>query len=389
MCIRDRVVAVGENVKHLQVGDKVAVEPGVPCGECEFCRSGRYNICQSLSFMSSPPNRGAFRRYFEYPANMAYKLPDEVSTLEGCLLEPLAVGLHGAARAGVGLGDNVVIIGAGCVGLTLLLACKARGAAKVILIDIFDNRLAKALELGATAVVNSKNEDPAAKVAELLGGGAHVVFEAVGSPATVELCPQMLRPGGTIACIGSQPSGASYCFPAKYMIMKDVYKRQIKSIALVHEMLSGEEPRNSIINLQSMVARITRFYSMRDVAIDLDVEPIAIPYNKATSIALIVNELISNCFKHAFPEDMPDKHLTVSGRRREDSIQLAVQDNGVGLAPGFDAHSSASLGMQIICIITKEFEGDIRFTADGGTRAELTLPLNKIFEVWDTGIDPA
>ena len=116
---------------------------------------------------------------------MAYKLPDEVSTLEGCLLEPLAVGLHGAARAGVGLGDNVVIIGAGCVGLTLLLACKARGAAKVILIDIFDNRLAKALELGATAVVNSKNEDPAAKVAELLGGGAHVVFEAVGSPATV------------------------------------------------------------------------------------------------------------------------------------------------------------------------------------------------------------
>ena len=131
------------------------------------------------------------------------------------------MGLHGAARAGVGLGDNVVIIGAGCVGLTLLLACKARGAAKVILIDIFDNRLAKALELGATAVVNSKNEDPAAKVAELLGGGAHVVFEAVGSPATVELCPQMLRPGGTIACIGSQPSGASYCFPAKYMIMKE------------------------------------------------------------------------------------------------------------------------------------------------------------------------
>ena len=126
------VVAVGENVKHLQVGDKVAVEPGVPCGECEFCRSGRYNICPSLSFMSSPPNRGAFRRYFEYPANMAYKLPDEVTTLEGCLLEPLAVGLHGAARAGVGLGDNVVIIGAGCVGLALLLACKARGAAKVV-----------------------------------------------------------------------------------------------------------------------------------------------------------------------------------------------------------------------------------------------------------------
>ncbi len=215
------VVAVGENVKHLQVGDKVAVEPGVPCGECEFCRSGRYNICPSLSFMSSPPNRGAFRRYFEYPANMAYKLPDEVTTLEGCLLEPLAVGLHGAARAGVGLGDNVVIIGAGCVGLALLLACKARGAAKVILADIFDNRLAKALELGATAVINSKNEDPVAKVTQLLGGGAHVVFEAVGSPATVELCPQMLRPGGTIACIGSQPSGASYCFPAKYMIMKE------------------------------------------------------------------------------------------------------------------------------------------------------------------------
>lgn len=176
--------------------------------------------------------------------------------------------------------------------------------------------------------------------------------------------------------------------PAFAPILNDIIYR-IKSIALVHEMLSGEEPRNSIINLQSMVARITRFYSMRDVAIDLDVEPIAIPYNKATSIALIVNELISNCFKHAFPEDVPDKHLTVSGRRREDSIQLAVQDNGVGLAPGFDAHSSASLGMQIICIITKEFEGDIRFTADGGTRAELTLPLNKIFEVWDTGIDPA
>lgn len=199
------VVEAGKNVTHLRAGDRVAVEPGVPCGCCEFCRSGRYNLCPDVKFMAAPPHfDGALRRYFAHPAHMAFRLPDTVDAKAGALIEPLAIGMHAAKRAGIGLGDTVVILGAGCIGLTLLLAAKARGASDIIAVDVHDNRLQKALELGACAGINSAREDVEARVRELLDGRQPAfVAEAAGRPETVELAVRLVGRGGTLLQVGS------------------------------------------------------------------------------------------------------------------------------------------------------------------------------------------
>ena len=199
------VVETGKKVTHLRVGDRVALEPGVPCGKCSYCLSGRYNLCPEVKFMAAPPYfNGALRRYIAHPAHMAFKLPENVDSKAGALIEPLSIGLHATKRANVGLGDVAVILGTGCIGLTLLLAARARGVSKIIMVDVFDNRLSKALEMGADAVVNSAREDPIARVRELLGGELpNVVMEAAGRPETVQLGTKLVQRGGKLLQVGS------------------------------------------------------------------------------------------------------------------------------------------------------------------------------------------
>lgn len=138
------VVETGADVKTLAVGDRVCVEPGVACGECRYCKSGRYNLCEDMRFMSAYPNRGSMQGYVVFPAKNCFKLPENLTTVEGALIEPLAVGLHAVNRGNVRFGDTVVIMGTGCIGIMTLLACKAKGATRIIAVDIFNNRLQKA-----------------------------------------------------------------------------------------------------------------------------------------------------------------------------------------------------------------------------------------------------
>lgn len=202
------VASVGEQVTSLKVGDRVAVEPGVPCGVCSQCKAGRYNLCEKMLFMAAPPFKtGALCNYFAHPAHMTFKLPENVSTKEGALLEPLAVGMHGTNLGGIGLGDTAVILGCGCIGLTVLLSCLAKGASKVIVVDIFDKRLEKAMELGATAVINSMKEDLIPRVREILGGALPThVFETAGNRITTGQTASLVAKGGTIVIVGT-PQG--------------------------------------------------------------------------------------------------------------------------------------------------------------------------------------
>ena len=194
---------VGSNVHHLQVGDRVALEPGATCGQCEYCKSGRYNLCPDVKFLATPPHHGCLSEYIAYPANMAFKLPDQVSTREGALIEPLAVGLHAAGQGKVKLGDTVVILGTGAIGLMTILACKAFGATEIIAVDIIDKRLEFASKLGATHVINAMRDDVQDQVARLTGGkGARVVFETAGSEKTVQVTPYLVERGGTIVLVG-------------------------------------------------------------------------------------------------------------------------------------------------------------------------------------------
>ena len=164
------VVEVGKDVKHLQVGDRVALEPGKTCGHCEFCKEGKYNLCPDVVFFATPPVDGVFQEYVAHEAALCFKLPDNVSTLEGALIEPLAVGFHAAIQGDAHLGQKAVVMGAGCIGLVSMMALKARGVSEVYVVDVMDKRLDKAMELGATGVINGMKEDVAAKVRELTDG---------------------------------------------------------------------------------------------------------------------------------------------------------------------------------------------------------------------------
>lgn len=153
------VVEVGKSVKHLKVGDKVALEPGKTCGHCEFCKSGNYNLCPDVIFFATPPVDGVFQEYVAHEADLCFKLPENVSTLEGALIEPLAVGFHAAIQGEAKIGQTAVVTGAGCIGLVSIMALKAIGVSKVYVVDIMEKRLEKALELGADEVINGKEKD--------------------------------------------------------------------------------------------------------------------------------------------------------------------------------------------------------------------------------------
>jgi len=196
------IIEVGSGVKKLTVGDRVALEPGITCGQCEFCKSGKYNLCPDVQFLATPPVPGCYENYIAFPENMCFKLPNNISTKEGALVEPLSVGLHAAAQGQIGLGDHVIILGSGCIGLVTLLACKASGATDITVVDVIPKRLEYAKKLGATRIINAKEADVIAEMDKITGAGVEKVIETAGSPITIAQTPYLVKNGGTIVLVG-------------------------------------------------------------------------------------------------------------------------------------------------------------------------------------------
>ena len=202
------VVEVGKDVKHLKVGDKVALEPGKTCGQCEFCKTGRYNLCPDVIFFATPPVDGVFQEYVAHEAGLCFKLPKNVSTMEGALIEPLAVGFHAANLGDAHIGQTAVVFGAGCIGLVSMMALKAKGVSRVYVVDIMAKRLEKALELGADGVINGAERDAVEAVLELTGGaGCDLVVETAGTQITTRQAIHMAKKGSTIVLVGYSKSG--------------------------------------------------------------------------------------------------------------------------------------------------------------------------------------
>ncbi len=199
------IVEVGAKVRDLAVGDTVALEPGVPCCKCEFCLGGNYNLCPSVIFMAAPPwKTGALKRYVSHPQAFTFKLPEGMSTIEGAMIEPLSVGIHAVKRSGAEPGKSALIMGAGCIGLMTLLALKNRGVSNIVVVDLFDNRLEKAKELGAATVINAKEQDTIEECTKLTGGkGFDLIYEAAGSVFTTEQIPELIKRGGKAVMVGN------------------------------------------------------------------------------------------------------------------------------------------------------------------------------------------
>ncbi len=202
------VVEVGKNVKHLKAGDRVALEPGKTCGHCEFCKTGNYNLCPDVVFFATPPVDGVFQEYVAHEADLCFKLPDNVSTMEGALIEPLAVGFHAAMQGGARAGRTAVVMGAGCIGLVTMMALKAMGVSRVYVVDIMEKRLEKALELGADGVIHAGQLDAVEELRKLTNGnGSDLVVETAGTQVTTVQAIHMAKKGAVIVLVGYSKSG--------------------------------------------------------------------------------------------------------------------------------------------------------------------------------------
>lgn len=203
------VAKLGANVTTLKVGDRVAIEPGYGCRICDYCKGGRYNLCAEMIFCATPPVDGNLARYYTHPADFCYKLPSHVTMEEGALLEPLAVGVHACRRACVGLGSEVLILGAGPIGLVTLITAKSMGASKIVVTDLLQNRLDVATELGADATLvierGADESEIVKKIHELFGGAPDKTIDCSGAEATSRLSILATRSGGCAVLVGMGP----------------------------------------------------------------------------------------------------------------------------------------------------------------------------------------
>jgi len=192
------IVDVGEGVSKSRIGERVAIEPGIPDGICQQCRTGHYNLCPNVRFFGTPPIDGAFTNYVTVPDSFAYKLPDQMSDEEGALIEPLSVGLWACRKAMLRGADHVLITGAGPIGLLAMKVALALGTTAITMTDVFPQRLEIARKLGATRTVNIA-ETPLASV----GVEADVLIECSGNQKALMDGIRSLGPAGrAVAVVG-------------------------------------------------------------------------------------------------------------------------------------------------------------------------------------------
>ncbi|CDU26023.1 probable xylitol dehydrogenase [Sporisorium scitamineum] len=232
------VTAVGQGVTTHKVGDRVALEPGVPCRSCQVCLNGNYNHCANLEFAATPPYDGTLCTYYNIQSSFAHHVPDTMSLEEASLMEPLSVAVYSAAMRGqVKAMENVLVFGAGPIGLLNAAVCKAYSAKSVVVVDVVDSKLEFANEFCATSTFKPSlpkqgeaKIDAAARNAQdlikSLGDdvaaqeGFDLVLECTGAEPCIQMGIQALRPKGRFVQVGMGRSEVE--FPITHVCVKEI-----------------------------------------------------------------------------------------------------------------------------------------------------------------------
>jgi L-idonate 5-dehydrogenase len=207
------IVAVGAGVPAGRIGARVAVDPSMPCGRCDLCRRGRYNLCAEMRFYGSascdPHIDGGFEEFVRVPAANAQAVPDALGWGEAALAEPLSVALHALGRAGNVAGRAVLVTGGGTIGQLVALAARAFGAGVVVLSDIRPGPRRFALDRGADGALDAGSPDFLSDALAAAPGGFDVVVEAAGSAAALDQALAAARRGGTVVQVGTLPAAVT------------------------------------------------------------------------------------------------------------------------------------------------------------------------------------
>lgn len=197
------VVEVGAEVKHLKVGDRVCMEPGIPDPNSKATLQGMYNLDPAVRFWATPPVHGVLRPTVVHPAAFTFKLPDNVSFAEGAMVEPVAVGMHAATKAKIKPGDLAIVMGAGPIGMVTALAALAGGCSQVVMTDVQQPKLDLAATLGPITPVNVAQQNLKEVVDAMTDGwGANLVFECSGNEKAAASVFAPLCPGGAVVYVG-------------------------------------------------------------------------------------------------------------------------------------------------------------------------------------------
>jgi threonine dehydrogenase-like Zn-dependent dehydrogenase len=252
-----KIVELGQHISTLKVGDRVAIEPHIGCGQCSLCRHGHYNECEKKRLLGVGDWIGAFSEYAVAAEPMCHRMPASMSFEEGAALEPLCVGLHAVRRAGMGVGERIAILGCGSIGLMTLLCAKLCTPEKIIATDISAFKREMALQNGADVAVDPLSQNPVEAVLELTGGrGLDTVFVAVSQESVFKQSLEMCKRMGQVILIASY--GDEIAFSPKQV---QLYERSLIGTS----MYTADEYRSAIslwekgdLDIQSLITqRIT------------------------------------------------------------------------------------------------------------------------------------
>ena len=261
------VEAVGKGVTMVKPGDRIAIEPAMPCWECDQCQAGRPHTCRKLRFLGCPGQvEGSLSEYIVMPETSCFKIPDQMSYDEAAISEPLAIGLYAVKQSISMEGAKVGILGFGPIGMSVLLPALAMGAKEVYVTDKIDERLQIARDNGAVSTANPEQEDVVEKISDQAPELLDVVFECCGQQEALDDAMGLLKPGGKLMVIGI-PEFERWSFPADISRRKELciqhVRRQNEAVQAALDMIASGE-----ISVEAMATHRFSFEATKE-AFDL------------------------------------------------------------------------------------------------------------------------
>jgi L-iditol 2-dehydrogenase len=262
-----QVEDIGKGVTLVKPGDRVAIEPAMPCWECDQCKAGRPHTCRKLKFLGCPGQaEGSLSEYIVMPESSCFKIPDSMSYDQAAISEPLAIGLYAVKQSIPMKGAKVGILGFGPIGMSVLLTALAMGAEEIYVTDKIDERLQIASGCGAKLTTNAATEDVVSKISGEVPELLDVVFECCGQQDAFDNAVDLLKPGGKLMIIGI-PEFDHWSIPVdksrhKELCIQNVRRQNEAVQPALDMMVSGE------ISVEAMATHRFRFEDTKE-AFDL------------------------------------------------------------------------------------------------------------------------